>query len=110
LPILPILFLLYIRDICRTRLDTFAFSYIDDICIGASAMLTKKLKKILKRTAKVKRPRVAELTASRSAFLKSQLEAAVKRVEEHLSDEYEQWRRLPAIKEDDPIALNPLKY
>jgi hypothetical protein len=50
--ILPILFLLYIRDICKTRPDTFTFSYIDNICIGASAMLTKKLKKILKRTAK----------------------------------------------------------
>jgi hypothetical protein len=49
---LPILFLLYIRDICETRLDTFTFSYIDDICIRASVMLTKKLKKILKRTAK----------------------------------------------------------
>jgi hypothetical protein len=42
--------------------------------------------------------------------LKSQLEAAVKRVEEHLGDEYEQWRRLPAIEGDDPMALNPLKY
>jgi hypothetical protein len=52
LPILPILFLLYIRDICKTRLDTFTFSYIDDICIGASAMSTNKLKQILKRTAK----------------------------------------------------------
>jgi hypothetical protein len=51
-PILPILFLLYIRDICKTRLDTFTFSYIDDICIGASAMSTNKLKQILKRTAK----------------------------------------------------------
>jgi hypothetical protein len=49
---LPILFLLYIRDICETRLDTFTFSYIDDICIRASVMSTKKLKKILKRTAK----------------------------------------------------------
>jgi hypothetical protein len=57
-----------------------------------------------------KRPRVAEPTASRSAFLKLQLEAAVKRVEEHLGDEYEQWRRLPAIVEDNPMALNPLKY
>jgi hypothetical protein len=52
LPILPILFLLYIKDICKTRLDTFTFSYIDDICIGASAMSTNKLKQILKRTAK----------------------------------------------------------
>lgn len=48
----PILFLLYIRDICRTRLDTFTFSYIDDICIGASARSTKKLKQILEETAR----------------------------------------------------------
>jgi hypothetical protein len=52
LPISPILFLLYIRDICKIRLDTFTFSYIDNICIGASAMSTNKLKQILKRTAK----------------------------------------------------------
>jgi hypothetical protein len=51
-PISPILFLIYIRDICKTRPDTFTFSYIDDICIGASAMSTKKLKQILERTAK----------------------------------------------------------
>ena len=57
-----------------------------------------------------KKPRVAGPTASRSAFLKLQLDAAVKQVEEHLGDEYEQWKRLPAIAEDDPMAYNPLKY
>jgi hypothetical protein len=51
-PISPILFLLYIRDICKTRPYIFTLSYMDDICIGASAMSTKKLKKILERTAK----------------------------------------------------------
>ena len=51
-PISPILFLLYIRDICRTRLDTFTFSYIDDIYIGASASSTKKLKQILEETVR----------------------------------------------------------
>jgi hypothetical protein len=35
-----------------------------------------------------KRVRVVSLTASRSAFLKLQLDAAVKQVEEHLSDKY----------------------
>jgi hypothetical protein len=50
-PISPILFL-YIRDICKTRPDTFTFSYIDDICIGASARSIKKLKKILERIVK----------------------------------------------------------
>ena len=39
-----------------------------------------------------------------------QLDAAVKQVEEHLGDEYERWKRVPAIAEDDLMALNPLKY
>jgi hypothetical protein len=47
-----ILFLIYIRDICSARLDTFTFYYIDDICIGPSATSRPKLKHILKRTAK----------------------------------------------------------
>jgi hypothetical protein len=51
-PISPILSLIYIRDICKTRLDTFTFSYIDDICIGARAKSIRKLKQILQRTAK----------------------------------------------------------
>jgi hypothetical protein len=50
-PILPILLLIYIRDICKTRPDTFHFSYMDNICIGASATSTKKFKQILERTA-----------------------------------------------------------
>ena len=50
-PISPILFLLYIRDICKTRPDTFTFSYIDDICIGASARSPKRLKQTLEETA-----------------------------------------------------------
>jgi hypothetical protein len=49
-PLLPDLFLFYISDICRTRPDTFAFTYIDNICIEASAMSTKKLIQILERT------------------------------------------------------------
>jgi hypothetical protein len=36
-----------------------------------------------------KKPRVAGLTESRSAYLKSQLDAAVKQVERSLGDEYE---------------------
>lgn len=51
-PISPILFLLYIRDICKTRPDTFTFSYIDDICIGASARSTESLQQTLEKTAK----------------------------------------------------------
>jgi hypothetical protein len=51
-PISPMLFLIYIRDICRARLDTFTFSYIDDICIRASATSIPKLRQILERTAK----------------------------------------------------------
>ena len=51
-PISPILFLIYIRDICRPRPNTFSFSYMDDICLGASATSTTKLKEILKATTK----------------------------------------------------------
>lgn len=57
-----------------------------------------------------KKLRVAGLTESRSAFLKSQLEAADKHEQESLSDEYEQWKRVPAIAEDDPKSYNPLLY
>jgi hypothetical protein len=37
-----------------------------------------------------KKPRVAGPTESRSTYLKSQLDAVVKQVEESLGDEYEQ--------------------
>jgi hypothetical protein len=37
---------------CKTRLDTFTFSCIDNICIGASAKSIQKLKQILERTVK----------------------------------------------------------
>jgi hypothetical protein len=47
---------------------------------------------------------------SRSAYLKSQLDAAVKQVEDNLSDEYERWKSVPAIAEDDPRSYNPLLY
>jgi hypothetical protein len=52
---------------------------------------------------------VAGPTESRSAFLKSQLEAADKH-EQESGDEYEQLKRVPAIAEDDPRSLNPLLY
>jgi len=48
----PILFLIYIRDICKPRPATFTFSYIDDICVGASRRSVKKIKKTLEQTAK----------------------------------------------------------
>ena len=51
-PISPILFLLYIRDICKTRPNTFTLSYIDDIYIRASARSTKKLQQIVQETAR----------------------------------------------------------
>ena len=49
---MPILFLLYIRDICKTRLDTFTFSYINNICIRASAKSITTLKQVLEKAAK----------------------------------------------------------
>jgi hypothetical protein len=42
--------------------------------------------------------------------LKSQLEAADKHEQENLGDEYEQWKRIPAITEDDPNSYNLLLY
>jgi hypothetical protein len=53
---------------------------------------------------------VAGPTESRSAYLESQLDAVTKQVEESLGDEYEQWKRVPAIAEDDPKSYNPLLY
>jgi hypothetical protein len=53
-----------------------------------------------------KKPRIAVPTA----YLKSQLTAAVKQVEGHMGDQYEQWKRLVAIAEDDLLAYNPLQY
>jgi hypothetical protein len=53
---------------------------------------------------------VARLTESRSAFLKLQLKAADKHEQESLGDEYEQWKRVLAIAEDDPKSYNPLLY
>ena len=49
-------------------------------------------------------------TESRSAFLKSQLEAADKHEQESLGDEYEQWKRVAVLAEDDPRSYNPLLY
>jgi hypothetical protein len=58
------LFLIYSRDICRARLDTFTFSYINDICIRASATLIPKLRQILKKLQKryYKKPNKALLS------------------------------------------------
>jgi hypothetical protein len=58
----------------------------------------------------LKKLRVAGLTESRLAFLKLQLAAADKHEQESLSDEYKQWKRIPAIAEDDPKSYNPLLY
>jgi hypothetical protein len=57
-----------------------------------------------------KKPRVAGPTESRSAFLKLQLEAADKHEQESLGDEYEQWKRVLVLAEDDPRSYNPLLY
>jgi hypothetical protein len=48
------------------------------------------------------------LSASRSAFLQSSMDAAMKRVEANLEDEYEVWKRQLTLDEDDPLALNPV--
>lgn len=60
-------------------------------------------------TPPLKKPRVG-LSASRSAFLQSSMELAMKQVEASLEDEYEVWKRQPVLEEDDPLALNPVQY
>ncbi|KAF1934615.1 hypothetical protein EJ02DRAFT_303935, partial [Clathrospora elynae] len=57
-----------------------------------------------------KKLRIAGPMALRSAFLKLQMDAAVKESKENLSDEYEQWKHLPPIADDNPMVYNPLKY
>jgi hypothetical protein len=42
--------------------------------------------------------------------LKSQLKAADKHEQESLSDEYEQWKRVPVLVKDDPRSYNLLLY
>jgi hypothetical protein len=58
----------------------------------------------------LKKPRVG-LSASRSAFLQSSMEQAIKQVEVNLrEDKYEVWKRHPTLAEDDPLALDPIQY
>ncbi|KAK1914258.1 hypothetical protein P3342_007504 [Pyrenophora teres f. teres] len=57
-----------------------------------------------------KKPRLG-LSASRSAFLQSSIETNLRQVEASLKeDEYEIWRRQPALAEEDRLSLNPLLY
>ncbi|CAE7020113.1 hypothetical protein PTTW11_03010 [Pyrenophora teres f. teres] len=57
-----------------------------------------------------KKPRLG-LLASRSAFLQSSIETNLRQVEASLKeDEYEIWRRQPALAEEDRLSLNPLLY
>jgi hypothetical protein len=60
-------------------------------------------------TPPLKKPRVG-LSSSRSAFLQSSMELAMKQVEASLEDEYEVWRRQPVLDEDDPLAVDPIQY
>ncbi|KAI1581521.1 hypothetical protein PtrCC142_012318, partial [Pyrenophora tritici-repentis] len=57
-----------------------------------------------------KKPRLG-LSSSRSAFLQSSIETNLRQVEAGLrEDEYEIWRRQPALAEEDRLSLNPLLY
>jgi hypothetical protein len=46
------LFLIYIRDICKQRLGSFSLSYIDDYCIATTSTLEKKNCKNLDKAIK----------------------------------------------------------
>ena len=51
------------------------------------------------------------LSTSRSAFLQSSIEQSIRQVEASLAeDEYEIWKRQPALAEEDWLSLNPLLY
>jgi hypothetical protein len=51
------------------------------------------------------------LSTSRSAFLQSSIEQSIRQVEASLAeDEYEIWKRQPALAEEDRLSLNPLLY
>lgn len=57
-----------------------------------------------------KKPRLG-LSASPSAFLQSSIETNLRQVEASWKgDEYEIWRRQPAVAEEDRLSLNPLLY
>jgi len=52
-----------------------------------------------------------ELSTSRLAFLQLLIEQSIRQVEASLAeDEYEIWKRQPALAEEDRLSLNPLLY
>ena len=51
------------------------------------------------------------LSTSRSAFLQSSIEQSIQQVKASLAeDEYEIWKRQPALAEEDRLSLHPLLY
>ncbi|KAF7449488.1 Dimer-Tnp-hAT domain containing protein [Pyrenophora tritici-repentis] len=57
-----------------------------------------------------KKPRLG-ISTSRSAFLQSSIEQSTRQLEASLAeDEYEIWKRQPALAEEDWLSLNPLLY
>ncbi|KAG9381621.1 Dimer-Tnp-hAT domain containing protein [Pyrenophora tritici-repentis] len=53
----------------------------------------------------------ARISTSRSAFLQSSIEQSTRQLEASLAeDEYEIWKRQPALAEEDWLSLNPLLY
>jgi hypothetical protein len=56
------------------------------------------------------KPRL-RLSALQSDFLQSSIETNLRQVEASLKeDEYEIWKRQPALAEEDWLSLNPLLY
>ncbi|KAG9382223.1 hypothetical protein A1F94_007877 [Pyrenophora tritici-repentis] len=57
-----------------------------------------------------RKPRLG-ISTSRSAFLQSSIEQSTRQLEASLAeDEYEIWKRQPALAEEDWLSLNPLLY
>jgi ribonuclease HI len=72
-PVSPILFLIYIRDICKQRQGSFSLSYIDDYCIATTSTSEKKnckhLDIAIKQLVKEGKESAIEFDASKTELL-----------------------------------------
>ena len=71
--VLPILFLIYIRDIFKQRQGSFSLSYIDDYCIATTSTLEKKnckrLGTAIKQLVKEAKESAIKFNASKTKLL-----------------------------------------
>jgi hypothetical protein len=69
----PMLFLIYIRDICKQQQGSFSLSYIDDYCIATTSTLEKKnckhLDTAIKQLVKEEKELAIKFNASKTELL-----------------------------------------